>query len=214
MKWKALLPYAGLMFMALAVGVLASYLTFGSRPVERPRTDALLLHEARPLPDFSLTDTGGTAFTRTQLMGHWSLLYFGYTHCPDACPTTLAALDRMMRLLDKLPAARRPHVYFISVDPQRDDPKLLKTYAAYFNPGFTGLTASVPNLKALTGPLGADFSYGRPDKKGDYAVVHSTMVVLVDPEAAEMALFTPPLDPKRMAADYANIIRYYGEQQS
>ncbi|HEV2331638.1 MAG TPA: SCO family protein [Gammaproteobacteria bacterium] len=214
MKWKALLPYAGLMFMALAIGVFASYLTFGGRSVERPHTDALLLHDARPLPDFSLTDTGGTVFTRAQLMGHWSLLYFGYTHCPDACPTTLAALDRMMRLLDKLPAARRPHVYFISVDPQRDDPKLLKTYAAYFNPGFTGLTASVPNLKALTGPLGADFSYSRPDKKGDYAVVHSTMVVLVDPEAAEMALFTPPLDPKRMAADYANIIRYYGEQQS
>ena len=214
MKWKALLPYAGLMFMALAVGVLASYLTFGSRPVARPRTDALLLHEPKSLPDFSLTDTGGAAFTRSQLMGHWSLLYFGYTHCPDACPTTLAALDRMMRLLDKLPAARRPHVYFISVDPKRDDPKLLRQYAAYFNPGFTGLTGPLPNLKVVTDPLGAEFSYGKPDKKGDYAVVHSTMVVLVDPEAQETALFMPPLDPKRMAADYANIIRFYGEQQS
>jgi len=212
MNSKALLPYAGLLLLALAVGVLASYLTFSSRSTPRPQTDALLLQSPKLLPDFSLTDTGGASFARAQLMGHWSMLYFGYTHCPDACPTTLAALDRMSKLLAKIPQAKRPHVYFISVDPKRDDLQQLKSYTLYFNPGFTGATGSLESLRALTSPLGADFSYEQPDAKGNYGVIHSTMVVLVDPEAEETALYTPPLDPKHMAADYVNIIRYYGEQ--
>ena len=212
MKFKALLPYAGLMLLALVVGVLASYLTFGTRPPERPHTVALMLHAPKLLPDFSLTDTSGAGFTRSQLMGHWSLLYFGYTHCPDACPTTLAALDKLSRMFPKLPPAKRPHVYFISVDPKRDDLQLLKNYALYFNADFTGVTGSVENLRALTTPLGADFSYEKPDKQGNYGVIHSTAVILVDPEAEETAIYTPPLDVKHMAADYVNIIRYYGEQ--
>lgn len=212
MNSKALLPYAGLMALALTVGMLASYLTFSSRHAERPPTAALLLHSPKLLPDFSLTDISGAPFTRSQLMGHWSLLYFGYTHCPDACPTTLAALDRMMHYFAKVPPAKRPHVYFVSVDPGRDNLQLLKNYTQYFNPGFTGATGSLDNLKALTTPLGADFSYEKPDKQGNYGVIHSTAVVLVDTEGEETALYTPPLDPKRMASDYVNIIRYYGEQ--
>ena len=212
MKFKVLLPYAGLLLLALTVGVLASYLTFGARPPVRPRTDALLLHSPKLLPDFSLTDTGGASFTRAQLMGHWSLLYFGYTHCPDACPTTLAALDKMSKLFAKVPAAKRPHVYFVSVDPKRDSLPLLKNYAAYFDADFTGATGSLDSLRALTTPLSVDFSYEKPDAKGNYGVTHSTAVILVDPEAEETAIYTPPLDPRRMAADYVNIIRYYGEQ--
>lgn len=212
MKLKAFFPYAGLLFLALVVGALASYLTLGSHRVARPRTGALLLHEPRLLPDFSLVGMDSTGFTRAQLLGHWSLLYFGYTHCPDACPTTLAALNGMLGHLAKIPVAKRPHVYFVSVDPKRDTPALLERYVTYFNPGFSGLTGTLPELKTLTEPLGADFSYGRPDQTGDYAVIHSAMVVLVDPKAEEVALFMPPLSPVRMASDYVNIIRYYGER--
>jgi len=100
----------------------------------------------------------------------------------------------------------------ISVDPKRDNLQLLKNYALYFNADFTGITGSVEALRALTAPLGMDFSYGKPDKQGNYGVTHSTAVILVDPEGEETALYTPPLDAKRMAADYVNIIRYYGEQ--
>src|SRR5690348_15372871 len=103
MKSKVLLPYAGLMALALAVGVLAGYLSFSRSSIPRPRTDALLLQAPKLLPDFSLTDTAGAAFTRSRLMGRWSILYFGYTHCPDACPTTLAALDKMLGALARLP---------------------------------------------------------------------------------------------------------------
>lgn len=211
MKFKNALPYAGLLLLAVAVGLLAGYLTFNSRHPERPVTAALLLHDAKPLPDFSLMDTAGGSFNKTRLTGHWSLLYFGYTHCPDACPTTLAALDKFSNLAKKLPKDLKPQVYFISVDPQRDSLTLLKNYALYFNPDFTGATGSLGALRGLTGPLGVDFSYGKPDAKGDYAVNHTSFVVLVDPKAEELALFSPPLDPARMGLDYLAIVKFYGE---
>lgn len=212
MKFRDLLPYLGLLVLALAVGVLAGYLTFGSRHTLPPRTDALLLHDPKVLPDFALTDTSGKSLDKDRLKGRWSLLYFGYRLCPDACPTTLSDLDKFVKYVSRLPADKRPQVYFISVDPQRDTPKLLGDYALYFNPGFVAATGSLDALKALTGPLDVQFSYGKPDSKGDYAVNHSTAVLLVDPDAEETALFVPPLDPRRMAADYVNILKYYGEQ--
>ncbi|HEY3859645.1 MAG TPA: SCO family protein [Gammaproteobacteria bacterium] len=211
MKFKTLLAYAGLSILVIAAGVFAGHAMFHPQPAPRPRTDALMLHEPKSLPDFALTDTDGKPFTRQSLTGHWSLLYFGYTHCPDACPTTLSGLDHLMGALAKSPAAPKPTVYFISVDPKRDDLKLLKNYTLYFNPSFIGATGSEAALRALTAPMGVDFSYGTPDKQGDYAVDHTSFVILVDKQGEEVAIFSPPLDPKRTSADYLNILKYYGE---
>jgi protein SCO1/2 len=211
MKFKTLLPYAGLFILAIGAGLFTGHFIFQSHRPPRPQTDALMLHEANPLPEFALTDTQGKPFTKQTLTGHWSLLYFGYTHCPDACPTTLSGLDHFMSALAKSPAAPKPTVYFISVDPKRDDATLLKNYTLYFNSGFVGATGSEHALRALTAPLGVDFSYGTPDKQGNYAVDHSSFVILVDKQAEEVALFSPPLDAKRITADYLAILKYYGE---
>lgn len=212
MKFKTALPYAGLFVLAIAAGVAAGHFVFQSRhEPARPQTAALLLHDAKPLPEFSLTGTDGKPFSEQSLTGHWSFLYFGYTHCPDACPTTLSALDHMMLSLAKTPAAPKPTVYFISVDPKRDDATLLKNYALYFNPDFVGATGSLDDLRTLTGPLGVEFSYTPASQQGNYSVNHSSFVVLVDKQGEEVAVFDPPLDPKRMSTDYLNILKYYGE---
>jgi len=214
MKFKTALPYAGLFVLAIAAGIITGHFVFQSRHAPpRPQTTAVLLHDAKPLPTFDLTGTDGKPFTKQSLIGHWSFLYFGYTHCPDACPTTLSALDHMMAALTKLPGARKPTVYFISVDPKRDDPALLKNYALYFNPNFVGATGSLDALRALTGPLGADFSYTPASQEGSYSVNHSSFVVLVDKEGEEVAVFDPPLNPRRMSADYLSILNYYGETE-
>jgi protein SCO1/2 len=212
MKFKSMLSYAGLSALAIAAGLLASFLIFQRHATAaRPQTEALLLHDARPLPDFGLSDSDGQPFTKSSLLGHWSLLYFGYTHCPDACPTTLAGLNQVMAEMAHTSRLPKPTVYFISVDPKRDDLKLLKTYAAYFNPGFIAATGDEGALHALTVPLGVDYSYGKPDAKGDYAVDHSTFVILVDRQGRQVAMFTPPLDARRTTDDYMNILKYYGE---
>jgi len=210
MKFKALLPYAPLLLVALAAGIYVGDLTLGRKPAPPPRTAALLLADPKPLPDFLLTDAAGTAFTRRELMGHWSLLYFGYTHCPDACPTTLMDLDHMSAALGKAKDAVLPRVYFVSVDPKRDNLGLLRNYTLYFNPAFIGVTGELEQLRALTTPLGVDFSYVPANQTGNYAVNHSVAVILVDPQAQETAVFTPPLVPERMAADFRAIVDYRG----
>lgn len=211
MKFQTSLAYTGLAALAIAAGLFASWLVFQRHGQPRPQTEALLLHDAKPLPDFNLQDSDGQPFTKSSLLGHWSLLYFGYTHCPDACPTTLAGLNQLMGELAHRPKLPRPAVYFISVDPKRDDLKLLKTYTGYFNRTFVGATGDEEALHALTVPLGVDYSYGKPDAKGDYAVNHSTFVVLVDRQGRQVAMFAPPLDPEHTANDYTNILKYYGE---
>lgn len=212
MKFKTMLPYAGMSVLAIAAGLVSSYLVFQHHAeAPRPQTEALLLHDAKALPDFNLQDSDGQPFTKSSLLGHWSLLYFGYTHCPDACPTTLAGLGQVMQELAHTPKLPRPTVYFISVDPRRDSLKLLKTYAAYFDPTFIGATGDEDALHALTVPLGVDYTYGKPDTKGDYVVDHSSFVVLVDREGRQVAMFAPPLGAKRVTADYTSILKYYGE---
>jgi protein SCO1 len=212
MKFKIALPYAGLVVLAIAAGIVAGHYVFPSRHAPpRPQTTALLLHDAKPLPAFALTGTDGKPFTQQSLTGHWSFLYFGYTHCPDACPTTLSALDHMMAALAKTPGVPKPTVYFISVDPKRDEPTLLKNYALYFNPDFVGATGDLDALRALTAPLGVEFSYTPASQQGNYSVNHSSFVVLVDKQGEEVAMFDPPLDPRRASADYRSILKYYGE---
>ncbi|HSC47196.1 MAG TPA: SCO family protein [Gammaproteobacteria bacterium] len=211
MKFKVLLAYAPLLVLALAAGSYVGYLTLGHKPVAPPRTAALLLADPKPLPDFLLTDAAGTAFTRRELMGHWSLLYFGYTHCPDACPTTLMDLDHMLAVLGKAKGPVLPRVYFVSVDPKRDNLGLLRNYTLYFNPAFVGVTGELEQLRALTTPLGVDFSYQPANQTGNYTVNHSVAVFLVDPQAEETAVFTPPLAPERMAADFRAIVDYRGD---
>lgn len=209
MKSRRLLTYAGLLALALAAGVVAGYLMLGRHPATRPVTAALLLHQPRSLPDFALVDGDGKPYTNARFAGHWTFLYFGYTHCPDACPTTLASLAQSMH---ELGGTAHPQVVFISVDPKRDDAKLLKGYAAYFDPAFLAATGSEDQLQTLTQPLGVAYTYGPADKTGNYSVDHSVAVFLIDPQGRETAVFSPPLEPKRMAADYRAILAYYGDQ--
>ncbi len=197
--------------VAILVGLGIGYRTFG-RPGSAPKTAALLLRPPKSLPAFSLVDDRGVPFTRASLGGHWSLLYFGYTHCTDICPATLADLNQMAGELADLPAAERPQVYFISLDPKRDTPALLVRYVRHFNPAFTGVTGTVADLRALTAPLGVAFSYDPPDQSGNYTVDHSSVVFLINPANREAAIYTPPMISGRMAADYRAIIKYYGER--
>ena len=209
MKAPNVFALAILLLLAVAAGLLSHQYIVAHRGGPRPETDAVLLQEPTPLPAFSLRLTGDLPFDNASLTGHWSLLYFGYTHCPDACPTTLSELDRLLTLLKK-PTVSPPQVYFVSVDPKRDGLDLLRNYTTYFNPTFLGATGDLNEIRKLTGPLGVDFSYGPVNKAGDYEVVHAAFLVLVNPKGEETAIFMPPLDAARMATDYRAILKYYG----
>ncbi|MGH8369644.1 MAG: SCO family protein [Gammaproteobacteria bacterium] len=215
MRIKPYLPYIGIAAFALLVAILAAYLSLENQiPVPRsgPTTTIVLLRPGKLLPTFSLQGDDGKPFTRASLTGHWSLLYFGYTHCPDVCPVTLADLAQMATRLQDLPAADRPHVYFISVDPKRDTLPALQQYVRNFDADFAAATGEVPELEIISKALGVDFSYQPADQAPGYSVNHSVAVLVIDPEARETAVYTPPLIPARMADDYRFILKLHGAQ--
>ena len=165
----------------------------------------------RPLADFQLLDGDNQPFSRARLQGTWSLLFFGYTHCPDVCPITLTELAKTAPLLQRSQdaAARSVQVVFISVDPARDNPELLKNFARYFNEKFVAATGSLEQLTALTDSIGA--RHRRLTEQGaDYRVEHSSDVWLIDPQARLYAKFPAPQHAPELARSVINAVHNSG----
>lgn len=167
---------------------------------------ATLLDAARPLPEFALTDNQGRNFGRDSLRGHWTLMFFGFTNCPDLCPTTLAALADVRRQLKDLPQGEIPAVTFVSVDPARDTPEALDRYVAHFDPQFLGVTGPPQAIEVLTRHLGVAVFIGAAEEDGSYTVDHTAAIFLIDPGAAMKAVFGSPHVAGVIARDYLSIV--------
>tara|TARA_R110000868_G_scaffold69261_1_gene204181 strand:- start:57549 stop:58205 length:657 start_codon:yes stop_codon:yes gene_type:complete len=178
--------------------------------------DATVLTQSRTVKPFTLTDENGKPYTNQQLKGHWTFVYFGYTSCPDICPTTLAVLNQMYGKLLQTKTAN-PDVLFVSVDPHRDSPKHLKEYIKYFNGKFMAATGSHKQIQALTKELGIAYRIvpekGKTEKNpGDtYLVDHSGAVLLFNPQGRLHAIFTQPDNAENMANEFL-VIKKYAEK--
>ena len=154
------------------------------------------LAQPRPVAAFQLVDPRGQPFTGHDLQGKPSLIFFGFTHCPDVCPTTLAKL----RQIRKSAAVPGLQVVFVSIDPQRDTPQAVGVYAHAFDPDFIGLTGDPKSVDKVTAAFGV--AAVRVDLPGgDYTMDHSAAVFLVDAAGRIVAVFTPPFDVSRFAKD-------------
>lgn len=131
-----------------------------------------------PTLAFQMTDQDGRSVSALDYRGEPVLLYFGYTHCPDVCPTTLSTLARALRELGN--PAIKVHVLFVTVDPQRDSSPVLKQYLSYFGSWFVGLRGDDAELTALTKRYRVAYHLEPPDKYREYAVNHSSAVFLFD----------------------------------
>lgn len=191
---------------AALAGAATAWMTIkkpGAAPVLEQAT---LLDAARTLPQFELIDQAGRAFQRDSLRGHWTLMFFGFTNCPDVCPTTLAALAEVRSKLKDLPAGDLPAVVFVSVDPNRDTTEALGRYVAHFDPQFLGVTGQPVAIEALTHDLGVAVSAGPASEDGNYTVDHSAAIFLIDPSAAFTAVFGSPHLADVIARDYRSIV--------
>jgi len=200
-----------LIWLAIALLLGGTLITLKLRQPPMPAMQAAtLLPNPRALAPFQLVDQQGAPFDLARLKNHWSLIFFGYTHCPDVCPTTLTDLKTTLKLLhQQYPDVEFPQVIFVSVDPDRDTPEVLRRYVAYFNPEFLGVTGSTEAIVAFSRQLNAFFTYVKPDPDAtDYPVDHSASVSLIDPRGRLHAIFSPPLDPRAVAHDYAAIVNY------
>lgn len=165
-----------------------------------------MIEPRRELPDFSLLNLHGAAFTRESLRGHWSLLFFGYTNCPDVCPTTLSTLATLTKNLEQAHAKVIPQVVFVSVDARRDTPAVLARYVPYFHPGFDGVTAPTQaGIEDFARRLGVAVMIGE-EHEGTYSVDHSAAIFVIAPDARLAAILTGPHTVAALGADLARIL--------
>ncbi len=201
-----------LAIVAAIAGMLLSRVLM--QRLQGPDTVALvtgtLLEPPRPLPDFALVDHENQVFMNESLDGRWTFLFFGFTHCPDVCPTTLRMLAEVTRSLSDLQPAARPRVALVSVDPKRDTPEQLSKYVRFFDPDFIGVTGSEDALNDLTRQIGVPVAITPTDGEG-YTVDHSAAIFLIDPSGSIRALFSPPHSPATIAADYRRVVKSTGQ---
>ena len=163
------------------------------------------LPRSKAVMEFQLTDSSGRAFTGRDLARAPALVFFGFTHCPDVCPTTLVKLAQLRR---RAPVAGL-QVLFISVDPQRDTPSVLGTYVHAFDPQFRGLTGDPQTIARLAANFGV--AVNRVELPGgNYTMDHSAVVFVLDDSAHIVAIFTPPFDVAALGADLARAAPYLG----
>ena len=187
-----------LLFMII---VVASFIHRVGEPrimsLAETRANGLFLFETpRDVGDFSLTDHRGQSFTRDDLKYRWTLIVFGFTHCPDICPTTMAELAELKSQLAGTEASDA-RVVMVSVDPARDTPDRLAQYVPYFHPDFIGVTGDFADILSVAQRLNAPFrKVSEPD--GGYQMEHSANVMLMNPRGDYHGFFRAPLDIPKM----------------
>lgn len=203
---------------ALILALVAVALYFIWTPLNTPTPPQLTQHvtmlpQPRPLKPFELIDHEQQPFTLDRLKGQWTFIFFGYTHCPDVCPTAMLDLKRTMKAIEaEAPQAELPQVAFVSIDPERDTPEQLSQFVPYFNPDFIGVTGSQAGIDNFSGQLSAlAMRVPNPDNPENYLVDHSASILLINPEGEFQAIFTPPHEPLHMARDYLEMARYFEE---
>ena len=198
-----LLSFAFLCVTA-AAGVAAA-LIWSAKPPVVLATGAVLV-PSRALADFSLIDHQGRSFGTANLRGHWSLMFFGYTNCPDFCPTTLTTLAAMEKRLRAAKAVAPPQVIFVSVDAKRDTPAQLAKYVPYFDPDFIGLTAAdQPAIERQAKQWGVAVTI-EPASGGDYTVDHSGAMFVINPAGNLAAILTGPFTVDALLSDFKRIV--------
>ncbi|MGH8283585.1 MAG: SCO family protein [Gammaproteobacteria bacterium] len=158
-----------------------------------------------PQLQFTLTRDDGQSVNQDTYRGKLVLLYFGYTHCPDVCPITMADLSTALKQLG--PQADQVRILFVSVDPARDTPAVLKSYVSAFSPWIVGLTGTQAQLTALTKRYRVAYRLGKPDTSGNYAVYHSSAVFIFDKRGQVRLLASYTDKPAVIAHDLARLLR-------
>lgn len=159
----------------------------------------LIYPNEKSFTGFKLQSHDNDNLTIEDFSGKWTLLFFGFTHCPDVCPTTLSELQKVFKLLK---THEKPEVLFVSVDSERDTPESLNEYTNFFNPVFKSATADPANILAITSQVGVAYHIGEhEDGDSNYTVDHTAAVFLISPDKHLFGIFRSPHNAQKIAHD-------------
>lgn len=196
--------------LSLALFALSCKSSEGPLPIKKisglnPLTS--LFNPPLPVKPFSLTDHRGNIFTEKDLQKKWSFIFFGYTHCPDVCPSTLNKMASIFSALEKNGDINTSFI-FVSVDPKRDDAETLAKYVSYFNDSFLGLTGKEAEIKEFTRQVGTFYMISEETDgktENDYQMDHSASILLFDPLGRQVARFSAIQKADSILADFRKI---------
>ncbi|MBF0186558.1 MAG: SCO family protein [Magnetococcales bacterium] len=169
-----------------------------------------LLPKARPLKPFALQNHDGGPFTENQFKGKWDVVFFGYTQCPDVCPLSLSIMAEVFNSLEKSDPQVAEHYrgVFVSVDPKRDDLKILKDYAVYFHPKLTGVTGKPKQLQNIARQMNVAYMVEPGDRPDNYLVNHTATMFLVDPQGRYAGVLQTPHEADQIIAKLKKVIAF------
>ena len=182
--------------IAMTAGLwLASNNSSSTDNTTPPRIQGAIYSSEKKVQSFNLVDHLGNPFTENDFKNRWSLLFVGYTHCPDVCPSTLNLMASVNNELSAQ-AIQPPSIIFLSIDPERDTVDTIKNYVEYFNPEFTGVTGSLTEIDKLSRNLNAVYKKA-PGLNGkitdkDYLMDHSSALMLINPNGNLQSILTAP----------------------
>lgn len=204
-----ILSVLGVLF-AVIIGVLVGkYLTAdtnASAQLVAQEAGIIILSSSRELPAVQLSNTNHSVQDTQALTGKWSLIFFGYTFCPDICPTTLAELRQLNKLLPE-DIKNNLQIIMVSVDPQRDTVEQLQQYLAYFDPSFQGLTGELSDIQTLSNALSIPFIPGDTSQPR-YTVDHSGNLAIIQPDGRQFGFIRAPLQVNKLAEQLPKIMAH------
>ncbi len=196
----------------MVISLFASVLILKpTAPIKIPvELQAVLWPAPRLLTNFDLVDPNLNSFNLERLADKWTLLFFGYTNCPDVCPITLAVIKKVYDDLAEKQSAIQDNtrVVFVSVDPARDTPEKIGKYLAYFDESFIGATGSTKEIDNLTRQFSAGYALQKPNSHGDYQVDHTSSIYLIGPDKKVYGAFSPPLQADTIVEHYLGVRKY------
>ncbi len=187
-----------------------------------PDIEGLFWPSPKQIYAFNTIDQHGKTFGLEQIRGLWSLVFFGYTHCPDICPITMAVLaDSYQQLVsaenpaENLGGNRAENniqIIFVSVDPERDTTATLARYVSYFNKNFIGLGGTVDMIESLTKQIGIAYYIDKKKTADNYLVDHSASIFLLDPKARLVGKLSAPHATKNIIEQFTRIKKFVNAQ--
>lgn len=164
---------------------------------------ATVLSDPKALSPFNFLDTKSQPFNNKSFIGHWTILYFGFTRCPSICPTTMTLLNKVYQQLQTDKKTSPPEIVFVTVDPERDTLVKLQQFISSFNPNFKGVRGDKKQINQLTNELSVLYFHTQPvdPKKEDYQIDHSGSLILINPIGEFYGIFSTPLDAQRITQD-------------
>ncbi len=206
------------LFILVAIVAIGSGLLVQSSkapPAKLPEfKKTILLPNPKPLVDVEFTDHHGKEFSLEQFKGKWSILFFGFTNCPDVCPTTMHTLKQVKAELEQADVWHNYQVIMVSVDPERDTSERLARYVPFFDPEFIGVSAPLQATESFAKNVGILFFKSDEMPNGGYDVDHGAAIILVNPEGQYAGVITAPHVESTISADLIALSEYAGVNQT